>query len=91
MFRIIRIKRSQYGSGITKNSEKQKLADHRENGSKPERFFENELKLDLEEGNKQNEQHNYSDIKLNLSADIKNFEALSKYRSKSLTLQLIYR
>jgi cation transport ATPase len=81
IFRICKTKSSQnkYGVENTKKSEKKCLANHRENGSNPEGFKENTLKLDLEEGNKENEvQHNYSDIKLNLSGDAKNFEPISK-------------
>jgi len=75
--RIFMLQNNQYG---TRNkTENVQLAKNRDGGSNPERFRNNSIELQLEEEPKHNEQHNYSDIKLNLSADVKNFEALSKY------------
>lgn len=62
-----------------KKREGERLAQHRDAGSNPEQFESPRINLQLEDEHKDQENHNLSDIKLNLSADIKNFEQFSKF------------
>jgi hypothetical protein len=79
IFRICMVNRNMFGLG-NRRSEGISLAKHRDGGSNPERPERKSIHLDLEDEPRNQENHNHSDIKLNLSADIKNFEALSWFK-----------
>lgn len=51
--------------------EKTKLAYQRDSSSNPEPFEAPNLSLQLEDEHKAQDQHNYSDIKMNMSMDLR--------------------